>query len=192
MKMSLQIQVGKYYRTRIGDIVGPARICHGTYCVKCSGGSWDRHGSYYEGESNERDLVSEVSVQFTPILPFQLRAGVKYDTQKPDGTAGPVVELERTSDRGWQEAYCNEFPFVVLAAVYVYSVTRSGTLMNYHNDAIWSGYRIVAEHIEPKPPTAIERLESLSGEFGEMTSSKCCEMRDELRSIIADLKAGAK
>jgi hypothetical protein len=157
----MQIQAGKYYRRRDGEVIGPAKH-RGD---KGSSYQWNVSGNYYTddgryqacGPDSPYDLIAEIEVR--DVLPFELKVGEKYCTTKPDGSDGPVVTLARTS---YAYEYLREvFPFSHGSPSEVV-FDRYGC--GFQLDArltpdSYRCYRITAPYIEPKPPTIAERLE---------------------------------
>jgi hypothetical protein len=185
--MTLQIKAGKRYVMRYGGITGTVRPNKGAISYTWNDGwhTWTDEGTFNLSENKHGcDLISEYIPQPEP-LPFPLVAGKTYDTVKPDGTAGPVVKIKDSCIFGgagklcpWDvnnEAFDNEFPYASpVGEIY----GHSGLLA-----------RITAEHTEPKPPTAIERLEDCHSQLKKHHISQAV---DELGRIIAALKAEAK
>jgi hypothetical protein len=178
----LVIQEGRRYVMRYGGITG----------VITKNGSgftdtmfrWFNDGRYYSDRENGRDLIAEYIPQPEP-LPFVLKAGGKYETVRPDGSAGPVVTLvDHTLKHQLHESYLKKFPFSLYIDCKIYFAMCDGLILSNKADAEWSGCRIVRE--QPKPPTPIERLEAWRTEWVGKTYS----MKDaDLLAIIADLKA---
>jgi hypothetical protein len=173
--VSLQLKDGGYYRRRDGQLEGPLRtdtfkgfVCHGT--------TWHGNGRHCEKECPS-DLIAEVTV--TPALPCELRAGGKYTTQKPDGTAGPLVELTEETNR-----YRRLFPFAAVHGDMFHAVGVDGVLST--NAGVLDGYRITGEYVEPKPPTPLERLTALREAYRGLPI-----FAEEMDAIIADIKAEA-
>jgi hypothetical protein len=151
--VSIQIQEGKYYRRRDGQVTGPVILRSGeTYRHVTGGYSYTPNGEYNVGADDDRDLIAEVTV--TDVLPFELKAGERYDTVNADGTPGPVVALRRPHYSS--HALYREVPFVAdgHAISIAAFVTRHGELFSSDE---WLG-RITAPYIAP-PPTIAERLE---------------------------------
>lgn len=153
--MSIKVQEGKYYRTRGGDVVGPAKHDGGDsyYPWICAGDIYTNDGSWVEDEYNPQDLISEVTVIDAPP---KLEDGKRYCTVKPDGSEGPVVEL---GEVGWT---C---PF--LRAIAKFAVVSNGTQpkVSYRGDCFSHDtgeilYRITTKYIEPPKPTIVERLKA--------------------------------
>jgi hypothetical protein len=157
--MSIKIQAGKFYRQRCGYVAGPSSLYDeeslyrwrvGGYLYRDDG----RHDSYVE---EVIDLIAEVTV--TDVLPFELKAGEKYETVKPDGTPGPVVELGPSifSTHGTAAYFC-------FAALVDFDdnydnllITADGLCVG--NSHPGNRYRITAPCVAPPPPTIAERLE---------------------------------
>jgi hypothetical protein len=175
-------EIGKWYELGTGNIARAERSDTFPKFPICVGG---RHfNEFGEHVCDDVDIVSEVLI--TPVLPFELKAGGKYDTQKPDGSPGPVVELVDGVDR-----FKRLYPFQVCFNDWLHSVALDGLIETSRPDCL-SGYRIVSEHVEPPKPTAIERLESLERDFSQLCSdSQHYAIYRQLAPIIADLKAGA-
>ena len=65
----MKIREGVYYRTRVGDVVGPMRPGPGNirFCWDTGLSSWDATGAFSEDrEEHDLDLISEVYVSDTP------------------------------------------------------------------------------------------------------------------------------
>jgi hypothetical protein len=186
--MSIKIQAGKYYRRRDGEVIGPAKH-RGD---KGSSYQWNVSGNYYTddgryqacGPDSPYDLIAEVTV--TDVLPFELKAGGKYETVNPDGTVGPVVELARTS---YAYGYLREaFPFSHGSPTEVV-FDRHGC--GFQLDArvtpdSYRCFRITAPYVAP-PPTTVERLEAWRDRYVDRVCNHH-EWSGELAAIIADLK----
>jgi hypothetical protein len=178
----LVIQEGRRHVMRYGGITG--------VITKCGSGftdgmfQWFNDGRYYSDRENGRDLIAEYIPQ-PESLPFVLKAGDKYETVRPDGSAGPVVTLvDHTLKHQLHESYLKKFPFSLYIDCKIYFAMCDGLILSNKTDAEWSGCRIVRE--QPKPPTPIERLEAWRTEWVGKTYS----MKDaDLLVIIADLKA---
>jgi hypothetical protein len=179
--VSIKIQAGKYYRRRDGQVAGPAvnRDDPGTSypwivagCFYTDDGAYDCYtpGHHY-------DLIAEVTV--TDCLPFELRAGGKYETVKPDGTPGEVVTL---ADAGFGSYLQNRaYPFSCQAGrTYV---TPNGEGRNYVNGV--TCLRITAPYVAP-PPTIAERLEKSLELFGDWRKGE--EALALVRGCVAELK----
>lgn len=171
----MKIESGKYYERRDGIV---AKAMRSTACGGCD----LRIGDAYYDSSREGshkmsscDIIAEVAI--VPVLPFELKAGERYELDN-----GEVVQLRKPAH--YSAVYLEAYPFECVAGCNSCCVTQAGNLVQIA-DGMTIG-RIVRQHVSPTP---IERLESLTHEFGEITSSKCVEIRDELRAIIADLKA---
>jgi hypothetical protein len=186
--VSIQIQEGKYYRRRDGQVAGPAvnRDDPGTnYPWIVAGRFYTDDGAYdCYTPGHHYDLIAEVTV--TDVLPFELKAGGKYETVKPDGTVGPVVELARTS---YAYGYLREaFPFSHGSPTEVV-FDRHGC--GFQLDArvtpdSYRCFRITAPYVAP-PPTTVERLEAWRDRYVDRVCNHH-EWSGELAAIIADLK----
>jgi hypothetical protein len=198
----IQIQEGKYYRTRGGAIVGPAERTHSqygkSYTFSIDGVDYTADGFQFETRDEvPLNLAEEVAI--VPVLGFELKAGCKYETVRPDGSPGPVVELvEHALKHQLHQAYLKQFPFSLFIDCKIYFAMCDGLILSNKNEAEWSGCRIVRE--QPKPPTAIERLERLRNCSHMSTISSFAKgelncaaigLAGELDAIIADLKAEA-
>jgi len=182
----LVIQEGRRYVMRYGGITAPIErngIERGLQYWIDGLETWGPDGKYHSGIEDRRDLIAEYS-QPEP-LPFVLKAGGRYETVKPDGSAGPVVTLvDHTLKHQLHESYLKKFPFSLYIDCKIYFAMCDGLILSNKADAEWSGCRIVRE--QPKPPTPIERLEAWRTEWVGKTYS----MKDaDLLAIIADLKA---
>jgi hypothetical protein len=183
----MQLKDGGYYRRRDGLIAGPAEN-RGELWSICGNHYEQSHGGLHRYKWRDFDLIAEVTV--SPVLPCELRAGGKYTTQKTDGSAGPVVTLERSTCM--RSGFLNYLPF---------QSAKSNTQSFFAADG--SGFdadkghllRITGEYVEP-PPTPIERLELWHKRYSEFCD-KCKaigfneDVGDGLGTIIADLKAEA-
>jgi hypothetical protein len=171
----MQIQAGKYYRRRDGQVTGPVILRSGeTYRHVTGGYSYTPNGEYNVGATDDRDLIAEVTV--TDVLPFELKAGGKYCTVKPDGSEGPVVTLRRPSYSA--ESLYRAVPFTANYEGKSHFVKSCGEVFSYDG----TEFHITAPYVEPKPPTIAERLEK----WGNQLWSE--SVAEELHAIIADLK----
>jgi hypothetical protein len=182
--VSIQIQEGKYYRRRDGQVAGPAvnRDDPGTnYPWIVAGRFYTDDGAYdCYTPGHHYDLIAEVTV--TDVLPFELKAGGKYETVKPDGTVGPVVELltgifSCPGVRGFIPFQCGRNRDLL--------ITRDGFV--FGNYMAGTEYRITAPYVAP-PPTIAERLEAWMKGYVERVCNHH-EWSSELAAIVADLKA---
>jgi hypothetical protein len=151
--VSIQIQAGKFYRRRDGRICGPAKLAEPSKTYRWNlGGNLFADDGRWSSYRKDLDLIAEVTVQ--DVLPFELKAGERYDTVNADGTPGPVVALRRPHYSS--HALYREVPFVAdgHAISIAAFVTRHGELFSSDE---WLG-RITAPYIAP-PPTIAERLE---------------------------------
>ncbi|MFN7640767.1 MAG: hypothetical protein ACK5PR_03380 [bacterium] len=66
--MNMQIEAGKYYRTRGGDVVGPMgkEKTHSIYPWVTTGHGWTISGRFSANSDGPLDLISEVYVSDTP------------------------------------------------------------------------------------------------------------------------------
>ena len=64
----MQIEAGKYYRTRGGDVVGPMRKeeTHSIYPWVTTGHGWTISGRFSANSDGPLDLISEVYISDTP------------------------------------------------------------------------------------------------------------------------------
>ena len=176
----LVIEVGKRYRMRYGGITGivkdrPSSLYpfgDGQFC-------WTEDGLCRHSGINQSDLISE-HIEPPAPLPFPLVAGKKFDTVKPDGSAGPVVEL--LTPNYFAVAFLALAPFECNINGERVCVTPNGDVIS--DDTGKPMLRIVAEHREPEP-SPIERLQSLCNRL-------CITHGEEIDSIIAALKEQAK
>jgi hypothetical protein len=182
----MQIQAGKYYRRRDGQVTGPVILRSGeTYRHVTGGYSYTPNGEYNVGATDDRDLVAEVTV--TDVLPFELKAGEKYETVKPDGTPGEVVTLA-TSTFG-SHLHNRVYPFSCQAGrTYV---TPNGEGRNYVNGV--TCLRITAPYVAP-PPTTSERLAEVLAAWNKTLTPLSCvaehkALITKAEGILADLKA---
>jgi hypothetical protein len=151
----MKIQAGKYYRRRDGEVIGPAT----TRTDKGSSYQWTVGGLFFtddgryqaRGPDCDYDLIAEVTV--TDVLPFELKAGERYETVKPDGTPGPVVTLH--SPRWNTKLIGRYMPFANYIPATSY-ITVNGDIFDMDGKPLG---RITAPYVEPKPPTMAERLE---------------------------------
>jgi hypothetical protein len=170
----LVIQEGRRYEMRYGGITAPVTKDGSGFTDGMF--SWFSDGRYYSDRENGRDLIREYIPQPEP-LPFVLKAGGKYETVKPGGSAGPVVEL-----------VANRFakaiaPFYCLTAAAEWWVSVAGLVCRYSGG---DQLRIVREHV---PLTPIERLEMAVGSLASHDVTDCVR---QIRGVIADLKATVK
>jgi hypothetical protein len=144
----MQIQAGKYYRRRDGQVTGPVILRSGeTYRHVTGGYSYTPNGEYNVGADDDRDLIAEVTVQ--DVLPFELKAGEKYETSN-----GSVVSL--ILDKWGARSAQTLLPFYCNINGQDYHVTRCGRMLPTRDG---DEYRITAPYIAP-PPTIAERLEA--------------------------------
>lgn len=167
----MKIEIGRYYERRDGVI---AKAIADKSCSNCDikiADGWYRSDCWGHLSGKERDIIREVTVTDGP--PCELVAGREYETEKPDGTAGPVVKLRETSFSGKARTislpfYCDPIEEAV--------AMPTGECMN-----LWTGkilFRIVRPFVKPKTP--IERLKA----WRQMPSPEWAL----LDSIIADLE----
>lgn len=124
-------------------------------------------------------IPSIIPLVDNPVLGFPLVAGERYETVKPDGTAGPTLTLSNSS--WFNPGMMNHFPFSGEGSHYV---TRDGFVVH---DFSANTYCIVRPYIAPQP-TPIERLEK----WKDANCNAGAATVRELESIIADLKASVK
>jgi hypothetical protein len=185
----VKIEQGKYYRRRDGELIGPAKPRnepHTSY-------PWNVGGCFYTGDGlfqvsgpdQVYDLVAETVC--TDVLPFELKAGEKYETVKPDGTPGEVVTL---ADAGFGSYLQNRaYPFSCQAGrTYV---TPNGEGRNYVNGV--TCLRITAPYVAP-PPTTSERLAEVLAAWNKTLTPLSCvaehkALITKAEGILADLKA---
>jgi hypothetical protein len=178
----MQIKTGGYYRRRDGQVVGPAenRNDPGTSYPWVVGGRFYTDDGAYDQFSplHSYSLIAEVTV--TDVLLFELKAGEKYETAKPDGSAGPVVELKlaKWTNKGMRQ----HLPFTFDCGYYC--DVRGEAFNDFDPDSF---LRITAPYIAP-PPTIAERLEAWMKGYVERVCNHH-EWSSELAAIVADLKA---
>lgn len=185
--MAITIQEGRYYRRRDGLLVGPM-IANGDLFYPAHTRYWnyDSRGVYKQSNVGGANIIAEVIV--TEALPFELRAGGKYNTTKPDGSAGPVVTLSKNtfghrviSPFQWSDGHGG-----------LYLVLPDGLMRRYE---LGDELRITSEYIDP-PPTPIERLESALKEIEQPLNNcyanKVNRFVETVKGAVAELKQGAK
>lgn len=182
--MAIKPVIGKWYQLDNG-IVGIAndrgRNC--VHSISISGFYFDTDGKHATGNY---EITSEVTI--TPALGFELKAGERYETVKPDGTEGPVVTLKSKSyERSFM--WSRIIPFGVRDRDDYYAVTPGGELVNSQRPL--DGTRIVRPYVEPKPPGPAERFTAIRD---KIVSFHCyrTDLIAELDAAIADLKAGTQ
>lgn len=189
-------EIGKWYELKNG-YVGKARIRgdidklnDSQYPLLICGNWYSVDGKAWSGG---HDIIREV--QIVPALNFELKAGQKYCTVKPDGSAGPVVGIRRSGLSGGAGALApwdvDDLPFPGECAYGAYA-NHAGEI--YGDVALLA--RITAPHVEP-PPSPIERLEKQVATIESYCTwpDHIASLKDiaaAMRSIIADLKREAK
>jgi hypothetical protein len=177
----LVIQEGRRYVMRYGGITGVMRKNIGAIAYRMTDGelSWTEEGQYHGNDPlHGRDIIAEYIPQQEP-LPFVLKAGGKYETVKPDGSPGPVVEPR---DNQYSAGVRTHFPMHAETPCGYACVSVNGELFHATNGCLL--YRIVREHVPQLTP--IERLEKQAA--WQVDAPKFAE----LSAIIADLKAAVK
>jgi hypothetical protein len=177
--MSIKIQAGKYYRRRDGEVIGPAKH-RGD---KGSSYQWNVSGNYYTddgryqacGPDSPYDLIAEIEVR--DVLPFELKAGEKYETVKVDGAPGPVVTLKNTTTM--RSGFLRLLPFESCAQGASLFFMANGQGIDADSS---DKFCITAPYIAP-PPTIAERLEAWR------KSNFSPDSHSVLDAIIADLKS---
>jgi hypothetical protein len=183
----MQIKTGGYYRRRDGQVVGPAenRNDPGTSYPWVVGGRFYTDDGAYDQFSplHSYSLIAEVTV--TDVLPFELKAGEKYETAKPDGSAGPVVELKlaKWTNKGMRQ----HLPFTFDCGYYC--DVRGDAFNDFDPDSF---LRITAPYIAP-PPTIAERLEDVLSQLGAIPValsqvSEASRLLNKAKAIAAELK----
>jgi hypothetical protein len=176
----VKIEQGKYYRRGDGEVMGPAKHRnepHTNY-------PWNVGGCFYTGDGlfqvsgpdQVYDLVAETVC--TDVLPFELKAGEKYETSN-----GSVVSL--ILDKWGARSAQTLLPFYCNINGQDYHVTRCGRMLPTRDG---DEYRITAPYVAP-PPTIAERLEKSLELFGDWRKGE--EALVLVRGCIAELK-GAK
>lgn len=171
----MQIREGGYYRRRDGQVVGPMRSIDLTRYMPC--------GNTLSIQESPADLIAEVFVSDQPIpQPVKLEAGKKYETVKPDGTPGPVVELHQPSFsvEGIRDYFC----FSSAIKNDTLYITAGGLCVG--NCEPGNRYQITREYVEPKPPSLAERLESLKQRT--LGGGDIPELHSEFASLVADVR----
>jgi hypothetical protein len=145
--VSIQIQAGKYYRRRDGRICGPAKLAETSNTYRWNlGGNLFADDGRWSSYRKDLDLIAEVTVQ--DVLPFELKAGEKYETSN-----GSVVSL--ILDKWGARSAQTLLPFYCNINGQDYHVTRCGRMLPTRDG---DEYRITAPYVAP-PPTIAERLE---------------------------------
>jgi hypothetical protein len=176
----MRIQAGDFCECDEGEAIYRAARCDtllgdrlrlGGYTVNDDG----------TGVVTKRQIVTRI-VAVTPILPFELKAGQKYDLDN-----GEVVTLENHINvrEGYKHLAPFQFRVVVAGKAHYYIVTPDGLCVE--SDDSKQIARIVAEHVEPKPPTNAEKLESAIDLLA--SARKDDEAFALIREVVADLKA---
>jgi hypothetical protein len=181
----MKIQAGKYYRRRDGEVIGPAT----TRTDKGSSYQWTVGGLFFtddgryqaRGPDCDYDLIAEVTV--TDVLPFELKAGEKYETVKMDGAPGPVVTLKNTTTM--RSGFLRLLPFESCAQGASLFFMANGQGIDADSS---DKFCITAPYVAP-PPTIAERLEKSLELFGDWRKGE--EALALVRGCIAELK-GAK
>ena len=74
----MKVREGAYYRTRIGDVVGPMRRVNWCDVTFAAGDfTWNEDGSYVHAITYKMDLISEVYVSDTPPADAMMEARKK-------------------------------------------------------------------------------------------------------------------
>lgn len=178
----MQLELDKYYELSTG-VIGKCVEARGVLSIA-------DYLFFADGRRAESGLAKVIrEVQILPVLGFELRAGEKYDTQDERGLCGPVVtvaDYEPFSCGRWRK----RFPFCVCdERGQRYAVAPDGEILSrLEFNAPYCGLRIIAPHVEPKPPTPLERLESIYEQFKKHSVSQAI---DEFGAALAALKAEA-
>jgi hypothetical protein len=151
----MQIQAGKYYRRRDGRICGPAKLAETSNTYRWNlGGNLFADDGRWSSYRKDLDLIAEVTV--TDVLPFELKAGEKYETVKPDGTAGEVLTLGPARGTPGEKRIIPFTAYTAGDSDRSWHVTQDGSCVRYYD--MVDDLRITAPYIAP-PPTITERLE---------------------------------
>lgn len=168
----MQIKAGDYCDTGVmicrAEPNGPGEFHVGCHRV-------DSAGRYVR--TGEQCVLRIVFVSDTPpqVCP-ELKAGGRYETVKPDGTPGPVVELHQTSFsvEGIRDYFC----FSSAIKNDTLYITAGGLCVG--NCEPGNRYQITREYVEPKPPSLAERLEKWRNDASKSYA--------EIGSIISDVR----
>lgn len=85
----MKIEVGKYYKNRAGEVLGPiSYVDHPTFMFHAGGKSYTAGGMFYnDGDTSPFDLVEECNADRSPIVP-----------EPPSGLSWNVP-----ADRSWRD-----------------------------------------------------------------------------------------
>lgn len=176
-----KIQVGKYYKTRLGDIVGPMTRFVGidtgwddpfrtAYEGDCKGRCWvycedgKRMNGFLDGEDS-LDLVEEAPAPDEPAPePFKIQVGKYYKNRQGD-IVGPVRST-------------SEWIFPVSTPFYAYHL-RGGGPAFHQEDGSWAG--------RTNPTSSLDLIEEVPAPKDLAETTEAPETtRDPVSAIIED------
>lgn len=175
MSDTISPREGGVYLDRNGFVHGPLKP-DSIHTWVAGGRSWDAQGKWHR-DGSHLDLIREVFITDKPpqVCP-ELKAGGRYETVKPDGTPGPVVELHQPSFsvEGIRDYFC----FSSAIKNDTLYITAGGLCVG--NCEPGNRYQITREYVEPKPPSLAERLENWRNDASKSYA--------EIDSIISDVR----
>ena len=162
---ALQVEAGKYYRTRDGRKVGPMiRETDGDYMANHPDGrgtvSWRRDGTRYRGREPEADLIAEWSDD--TLAHIVTHEGREYDLTTLETPFGLLPEPVQEALKAWPHG--------------VEMMTYSGQMIEY-NFPDMKGKRGAVWRAKPAPTKT--RVQCYRGEIGDFEKRGTCIKRPD-------------